>query len=302
MSRKISILAFVLTLPLLAQGANDWRLDPSQGSWSQHEERDACYLVHDMAPFGRMILSQGAGGRVAGVVVAARPPSDAQLGEMIAVTPAWKGEGHEVLRLVEASPGLNALRFDDRTARMVLSQLETGDFVVLRFEHWNGPGAEAHISPVGLRAALGQQSECLLSMPDVGAETAEGAGRAQANDSGSVTATGPREPVVFHFDTDSANLDEADLERLQSLARDLRTRIAWHRIEISGHTDHTGSRARNEALALARALEVRDRLVQFGISAERIDVRARPATSSASAETDPSERASARRAEIRPLL
>lgn len=308
----VSLLMLSLLLPAFAQGAGEWRLDPADGSWSQRQEDDACHLVHDMAPFGRMILTQTAPARFAGIIVATRSPAQPQLGDMLSVTPAWQGRGQEILRHVEASPGLNAIRFDDRTVRTLLGRLEEGDFVVLRFDQWDGRGVDLRISPVGLRAALHRHLSCLLAMPEGGPSAP-----ARENPASDTRAPGPtaedaqseswisapsRAPTVFHFGTDSASLAESDLERLRALAQSLQSRVAWNRIVVSGYTDPTGSRSRNKALALARAVEVRNRLIQYGIEPDRIEVSARPGTSGDAMETDPDERASARRAEIRASL
>ncbi len=71
------------------------------------------------------------------------------------------------------------------------------------------------------------------------------------------------------FDTDKAVLKSESLTELKRLA-DLMKKNSSISIEISGHTDNTGSKARNQQLSSERAKSVVDYLIEAGIEAYRL--------------------------------
>ena len=69
-------------------------------------------------------------------------------------------------------------------------------------------------------------------------------------------------------------------------------------IEIEGHTDNTGSAAKNEELSLKRAIAVRDYLIAKGVAASATDVAGLGASSPIADNTTADGRARNRRVEI----
>jgi outer membrane protein OmpA-like peptidoglycan-associated protein len=74
------------------------------------------------------------------------------------------------------------------------------------------------------------------------------------------------------FDTDSARLQPASQEQLQSLATILRAYPSVH-VKISGYTDNTGDPTANQTLSQQRADSVKQDLIGMGISADRLDAQ-----------------------------
>ncbi|MCC5849136.1 MAG: OmpA family protein [Verrucomicrobia bacterium] len=74
-------------------------------------------------------------------------------------------------------------------------------------------------------------------------------------------------PVYFAFD--SYRVAPGEVYKVQQAADHLRTNPS-HVVIVEGHTDERGSREYNLALGERRALAVRESLVGFGISPERI--------------------------------
>jgi outer membrane protein OmpA-like peptidoglycan-associated protein len=296
----IGLLITGLALPAQAR----FGADPSASEWTSVPGTGACHLVHPVPRFGTLIVTQYRTLGFDGVLVTRRPPLAARRGELLAVSPAWKVSlERRSLPPVEASPGLNTVRFDERSVRLLLGGLEQGDLIVMRFPDWAGRPIEAALSPVGFRPALRQHLDCLAGTgADPLAPTTAAAAKRPASASGvapqgaviaavretsvspaaSVSAgnvsasagvaTGT-EPVMIHFAHDNARLDRVDLDAIAAIAERLRTGAVWNRVVVTGHTDATGRRAYNEALGLARALEVRNRLVALGIASDRIEVR-----------------------------
>lgn len=74
------------------------------------------------------------------------------------------------------------------------------------------------------------------------------------------------------FELNSSNLTDEAKVSLDEVAQALNTRNNV-RLEVSGHTDNTGTDAINNPLSLARANSVKDYLVSKGIAAERLTTR-----------------------------
>jgi outer membrane protein OmpA-like peptidoglycan-associated protein len=294
----IGLLITALALPVQAR----FGADPSASEWTSVPGTDACHLVHPVPRFGTLIVTQYRNLGFDGVLVTRRPPLAARRGELLAVSPAWKlSMERRPLPPVEANPGLNTVRFDERSVRLLLGGLEQGDFIVMRFPDWAGRPIEAALSPVGFRPALRRHLDCLagagadpLTATATAKQPASATGvapqgaviaavretsvspAASASAGGVSAAAGVAtgtEPVMIHFAHDNARLDRVDLDAIAAIADRLRTGTVWNRVVVTGHTDATGRRAYNEALGLARALEVRNRLVALGIASDRIEVR-----------------------------
>lgn len=82
------------------------------------------------------------------------------------------------------------------------------------------------------------------------------------------------EQVVIHdrieFDNNAATIREGSASLLQQIADVLTKNPQITRLRIEGHTDSTGTRARNLELSKQRAEAVRARLVTLGIDAQRL--------------------------------
>ena len=75
----------------------------------------------------------------------------------------------------------------------------------------------------------------------------------------------------IRFDVDRAVIEPASAPLLDDIARALANFPEW-RLRIVGHTDTTGSQARNQVLSLERAEAVKAALAQRGIDASRLTV------------------------------
>lgn len=90
-----------------------------------------------------------------------------------------------------------------------------------------------------------------------------------------VVEEGVERPLVLkgvNFRTNSAELTPESFEALDQVAASLLAH-ADVRVEISGHTDATGSRRRNNELSIQRALSVKEYLVQKGIDPDRMEAK-----------------------------
>jgi len=78
---------------------------------------------------------------------------------------------------------------------------------------------------------------------------------------------------VLPFEPGSDRMSREGERALRDLARRLRRRGGFYRLEVIGHTSASGSRARDRALSLRRAKAVARVLIQAGVPGSRITTR-----------------------------
>ena len=76
-----------------------------------------------------------------------------------------------------------------------------------------------------------------------------------------------------HFQTGSATILPDSNTLLEDIADVIRRNSSLSSVEIQGHTDNQGTAEGNMTLSQQRAEAVRDRLVQLGVSADRLTAR-----------------------------
>ena len=74
---------------------------------------------------------------------------------------------------------------------------------------------------------------------------------------------------TVHFEFDKASVRASDVAKVEKVASHLKSNPT-HRVTVEGHCDERGTEEYNRSLGERRALAVREKLIQFGISYERI--------------------------------
>lgn len=74
---------------------------------------------------------------------------------------------------------------------------------------------------------------------------------------------------MVHFDYDSAIIPPGDLPKIEIVARHL-TQQTKHLMVLEGHCDERGTEQYNLSLGERRAQAIRDQLVKYGISSDRV--------------------------------
>ncbi|HOZ39634.1 MAG TPA: OmpA family protein [Flavobacteriales bacterium] len=106
------------------------------------------------------------------------------------------------------------------------------------------------------------------------------------------------EEVLIHFDVADHMPNSAVLDLVEQVRRAQELDpAAW--VEVTGHTDASGTEGVNDRLSLMRAQAVRDALVQFGAGNCRVDVRAAGSREPVADNTTEAGRAANRRVEVR---
>ena len=101
----------------------------------------------------------------------------------------------------------------------------------------------------------------------------------------------------IRFDVDQSVIQSASAPLLDDIAQALTNFPDW-RLRIVGHTDATGSQARNRALSVERAEVIKAALVQRGIDAGRLTVSGAGQDRSVATNDTPQGRALNRRVEL----
>ncbi|MCB9761017.1 MAG: OmpA family protein [Alphaproteobacteria bacterium] len=107
-------------------------------------------------------------------------------------------------------------------------------------------------------------------------------------------------PRIPHFDNNSSTLKPGDLDALDAIIRYLGA-APNARIELTGHTDNTGSKSYNYGLGTRRAKAARDYLVDHGVSASRLEIASKGEDVPVGDNSTPTGRAENRRVEIKVL-
>ncbi len=102
-------------------------------------------------------------------------------------------------------------------------------------------------------------------------------------------------PADFSFDVGRADIKPSMRPVLDELGRNLDPAV---RVDVSGHTDSTGSDAINDPLSVDRAMAVRSYLASRGVAASRVNVQGRGSREPVASNASEAGRAANRRVEI----
>jgi outer membrane protein OmpA-like peptidoglycan-associated protein len=117
------------------------------------------------------------------------------------------------------------------------------------------------------RARIAPLFTCVLALAPAAALRAETAPGGAADPASCVGKARLRGDV---FEQGAARLKDAELPVLDLIAQTLNERCAGKRIEIQAHVDASGEPGRDQQLSQARADEVKRRLEERGVAAERL--------------------------------
>lgn len=107
------------------------------------------------------------------------------------------------------------------------------------------------------------------------------ADRSRAADRTPSTGSGPAEPLaVVYFDFDESVIEGGELNKIERIAADLRSRKDGYAIIATGHTDRVGGYDYNKKLSVERAVAVKDALIDRGVEPSVIVINGK-------GETDP---------------
>ena len=312
------IVAALLLAPLIASATpRVYLAQIDRAQWRVSISEQACHLSHQIPFFGSVQITQGGPSSPTLTIVTDNPPVEGGIAELISRYPAhWQDSRDTLLQTTRIHPDTRVFRFSQFAARRILSELEQGRIVALRFSSWWHEGtAEVAISNVGFRHALEQHLDCVMALREQPLQQApapldplvemgyqeipfsgddENGDDEAAQDSLPAATTmqnpqttdedpqptelqGPNQHVIL-FDAATADLAPSARASLRALADSLRNDPSWNTVTATAYSDTSGTMRHNQELAQRRAEAVRNYLAQVGIPSNRIQMRAFVAT------------------------
>ncbi|RFA28381.1 hypothetical protein CAI21_12470 [Alkalilimnicola ehrlichii] len=268
------------------------QFDRSQ--WQIVAADSACHLRHEIPGFGNARITRNLDGDFSVSLLADIPPTTGGVANVISRNPAhWQTADERELQTTRIEANREAFHFSRHGAQRIVSELERGRIVSLRFEAWWHDGtAEVAISNTGFRKALNEHRECVAALHGNETTTANGDNEPQATDplqvmgyeetplpnleanSPSETNENPNQRHEFVFETAEAHLSREARAELRRLAEELRNGGTWGEIVATAYSATSGSDQFNRELARQRAEAVRDYLTQLGIPRNQLRLRA----------------------------
>lgn len=255
MTRLYALLLFVL--PALADAGGKHYSPALENGWSLEAGPFACDLQLAIPNLGSAHFFQASGGEVRFFLAldqpGARHDTEAALR---AEPPPWRHEQARNLGMVPLMAGETPFWFDRQQALRLSYELEKGFQPTFYFRDWadDEDDVKVALTPVGFRQALGQFQSCVADLSPFDFDAVK--------------------HTVVHFGAGNVCLEKPGKERLARILRYLQDAEEAVQLTIGGHADASGLEASNDALSLERAWAVRDFLLDHGVPAERMTVRA----------------------------
>lgn len=226
--------------------------------WESRYNRLECRLSQVIPFYGEAVFFQNAGeseGFVMDVITAAR--QDDQQGYLKSTAPPWfPGQGHLDLAIVDIRVGKSPFLLGTTLAQRMLAELEQGRFITFFHNDWNDnqDQFEASISPVALGDNVLAYRQCKSRVLDFKFEQIRTA--------------------HLLFDLGKSELNAKALTYVRRVAEYYSVDPTYLSVEIDGHADNIGRRRDNDELSQARADNVYNLLIQGGVPADLIIVKA----------------------------
>ena len=240
--------------------------------WEASSEKLHCTLKHDIPLYGQAVFSQTAGEKLSFTMKVKRNASrEKDLAHLRSLPPEWKHQ-IEVVDLgdVPIYKGSTPFRLEQELPRRMLAELQKGMFPTFSYRDWADARDQVTVALPGIniKPALDEFISCLSKLP--------------------VYTFADFENSLLHFAFGKHTLIAKDRDRLDALARYLKSDPEVKRIEIYGHTDNIGRKRNNDELGQRRSESVKQYLISKGVSAEKFILKSygerKPKTSNSSDE------------------
>lgn len=235
--------------------------------WSASSKKLHCSLKHDIPLYGSATFAQTAGDKLAFTLSTKRKATRSKdRAHLRAMPPEWKHQVSVVdLGEIPVHKGGTPFRLQADLSRRMLAELQKGMFPTFSYRDWADARDQVTVALPGIniKQALDEFITCLASLP--------------------IYKFADFKQSLLHFAFGKHQLNPKDRERLDALARYLKSDPEVKRIEIFGHTDNVGRKRSNDNLGKRRSQTVKDYLISQGISPNKFKLKSfgerRPATS-----------------------
>ncbi|NMT63556.1 flagellar protein MotY [Marinobacter orientalis] len=246
-----SLLAGANTAQAATYGAG---IENSQ--WYLSESVFECTLVHQVPGYGRAVFRHRAGESLSFFLESETPVMRPGRGMLIVEAPSWRpGTAPRSLGRVNVDDSRRPVSLDSRLAMtLVQGLLEGMDPTVTRESWYDGSPVRVKVSNINFAGQFSGYRSCTSGLLPVNYDQVK------------------RSRIPFS--SGSTSLSAADRELLDNIVAYVQADSTVERIFVDGHTDSSGSRIDNRALSEERANVVADYLIEEGIDADMVTVRA----------------------------
>lgn len=242
----IAYFAFFCLLPAIVHAKTySAHLDKSQ--WYLSASIFECSVVHDIPDYGKGVFYHEAGEELIFWTSVIQNPMAPGKAALVIEASSWRpGNPIQNLGYVEVSDSTKPLQVERKRATVMMQGLLAGMTPTFTRKAWySDESIRVQLNSINFSSVYNGYQNCVAGLLPVNFRQVE------------------RSKV--HFETDKAELTEADFKQLDLVSLYVNADSSVNAIFIDGHTDNTGGRIYNRRLSKERAEVVRDYLVSKGI-------------------------------------
>jgi outer membrane protein OmpA-like peptidoglycan-associated protein len=226
-------------------------------SWETTSKKLYCALSHDIPLYGRATFAQDAGGELGFKLTVKRKASrDKDRAHLRAQPPKWKHQISVVdLGEVAVHKGNTPFQLKEDLSRRLLAELQKGMFPTFSYRDWADARDQVTVALPGIniKPVLDEFIACLTNLP--------------------IYKFADFKINLLHFAFGKHALIKKDRQRLDAVARYLKSDPTIKQVVISGHTDNVGRKRNNDKLGKRRSKAVKDYLAAKGVSTKLFKIK-----------------------------
>jgi len=246
---KIALSTILLCSSSIA-GMQHYQAALNNVSWETTSKKLYCALSHNIPLYGTATFAQTAGHKLEFKLVVKRQASRTKdRAHLRALPPEWKHQVNMVdLGEIPVHKGDTPFQLQEDLSRRILVELQKGMFPAFTYRDWADARDQVTVTLPGIniKPVLDEFITCLANLP--------------------VYKFADFEDSLLHFAFGKSTLGKKDRERLDKLARYIKTDVELKYIDITGHTDNVGRRRSNDKLGQRRSQTVKNYLIAKGVS------------------------------------
>jgi len=249
---KFLLVTFILLSSVV--NAEQFQAPLTDTQWHVIETPLECSLSQPITDFGEAKFSRESGGLFSlSFTTKSYPSTQSIMYFEIAQAPWQNSEQRMTLISMPTDNNQTTFTLSGELAKQALTHMQEGRFPTLRYRSHNATNEiSALLSTVHLTDSMPAFQHCLANMhPDTYEDIRQ---------------------LTLYFGLESADLSEKDKAALMRVANYVNVDDSIKRVDISGHTDNHGRKRLNIPLSEARALAVKNFLIESGNVAENLIV------------------------------
>jgi len=240
----MKLLISILLLMISAAHAEQFQAPLTKTEWQVTSEPLQCVLSQHIDGFGVAKFSRKTGGPFSLIFTSRSHPSEAGVASFeIAQAPWQNSEEREVLKTVHIQKNQRRFEITGDLAKEALTHIQEGRFPTLRYSSHNmREEISALLSTVHLNDVMPKFEQCLADLhPDTFEDIRK---------------------LTVYFISEKSDLSDKSKASLKRIADYVKIDKTVKRIHIDGYTDNFGKRKLNIELSEARALSIKNYLME----------------------------------------